>query len=167
MQTSLGLAVILGYIICHKYNNVHNWCQCMHMNRDYLKWHRPISISVDALHCCAIYLNCCHHDLPTSRIDLGTDSDSAPISVDQNCIWSNERSVIDLSAISDQPYQLLRRMPQKHTTTGGTKQWSHTVAAIKFCGTSRGRATAPKHTLSVRSGRRGPACGLTMPPHTP
>jgi len=47
------------------------------------------------------------------RIDLGTDSDSTPISVDRNRIRSNIRSVIDPSAICRPPYQLLHRMPPK------------------------------------------------------
>ena len=47
------------------------------------------------------------------RTDLGTDSDSALISVDRNRIRSNIRPVIDPSAICRPPYQLLHRMPPK------------------------------------------------------
>ena len=47
------------------------------------------------------------------RTDIGTDSDSAPISVDRNRIRSNIRSIIDPSAICRPRYQLLHRMPPK------------------------------------------------------
>ena len=40
---------------------------------------------------------------------LGTDSESAPITVDQNRIRSNERSVIDLSPIMRNTHRRRRR----------------------------------------------------------
>jgi len=39
--------------------------------------------------------------------DLGTDSESAPISADQNWIRSNKRSVIDPFAVSHLSYQFI------------------------------------------------------------
>jgi len=60
------------------------------------------------------------------RTDLGTDSDSAPISVDRNRIQSNIRSVIDPSAICRPRYQLLHRMPPKPYN----HKWHKAVIAI-------------------------------------